>query len=216
MSAAALQEQQLDHFHNLMTDKAFRASAHIDPLRQLAWSCPHPTSEGMMKALESWHVWSPEVPTMPDWAHSVAKRRAHFADTVLKVLGDEEEEAPKYFKFIYAIQKPCYLALCPLTYQPGVVQQVEVGSHNWHSIDQTRFSWHCNFAEMASAEALLGVSIKKIWVITRSYFQHDMVVSSEMQQQPLEKFLDKYPEEEKAEEHKEKKRRVKDEDYEKL
>eukprot|EP00974_Lingulodinium_polyedra_P066021 6388148-Lingulodinium_polyedra.AAC.1 len=53
---------------------------------------------------------------MPAWSQSVARATEAFLDTILVV--QEGPDMKRYYKFLYAVISPCYVALCPATPLP--------------------------------------------------------------------------------------------------
>eukprot|EP00974_Lingulodinium_polyedra_P074770 7244456-Lingulodinium_polyedra.AAC.1 len=134
---------------------------------------------------------------MPGWAGAMAQGRDYFRDSVLAVQEDANSEKA-YFKFLYAVQPPTYIALCPLSKVDRALVQQRVTHDNWHTCDPVRECFHCNYAAMTSAEELYGVDASAISVLAPTLHQGGQVMTTEMLEEPLQTFLSMVPEPEKA------------------
>eukprot|EP00974_Lingulodinium_polyedra_P102001 9878748-Lingulodinium_polyedra.AAC.1 len=67
---------------------------------------------------------------MPAWAAPLARNREELKDCVLCV--EQPAGHKRYFKFIYSVISPGYLALCHCDLLPQNLEQQHTG---WHNID---------------------------------------------------------------------------------
>eukprot|EP00974_Lingulodinium_polyedra_P090745 8801253-Lingulodinium_polyedra.AAC.1 len=112
MSACVLEAKYLDEFERLMQSAEFRREKRIAELRQETFRTPTPTSRAQLEALAVWPVWARGQPAMPEWATEVAHAREYFQNTVFVAEGPTGER--QYWKFLYAVITPAYLAFTPL------------------------------------------------------------------------------------------------------
>ena len=120
-------------------------------------------------------------------------------------------DGAEYFKFLYAVQSPVYLALSPVAVIERHREPVQepVGWGSIEALDQVVCRFHCNYAHCSSGEELLGVEVEQVSVIPFTKYIGGMVIESEWHSEPLQQFLRYLPNEPK-EETEPKKRKVKD------
>ena len=116
----------------------------VAEMRNEAIECPEPDEEHC-KALAAIPVWKPPRPEMPEWACAICRNRDHFENTVLLVQrGPGEME---FYKFLYAVKAPFYLALSKLRFADEF--GIDFGASAAGSCDPplTLWEFHCNLAD---------------------------------------------------------------------
>eukprot|EP00974_Lingulodinium_polyedra_P064273 6207954-Lingulodinium_polyedra.AAC.1 len=111
MSQLSLGTQHLDLFERLCRDPGFRTEKSIAEKRQRALQCPRPTSQEKLRELGAFEVEQQPAKEMPGWAGQIAQQREHFHDCVLVIKGVFTEQ---FFKVVYVVKSPIYLALSPV------------------------------------------------------------------------------------------------------
>eukprot|EP00974_Lingulodinium_polyedra_P076967 7452081-Lingulodinium_polyedra.AAC.1 len=105
---------------------------------------------------------------MPAWSYGIADQRDHFKDTALMV--QASADSVLFFKILYAVKSPRYLALGSLEKVDDPVTIQEVTPESIGQLPADRFKWHCNFAAVSSAADLPEVEESQIKVI--QFLQH--------------------------------------------
>ena len=176
MSAAALSTEHLESFERKVKDASFRYSKRVQDLRDAALTTPRPISEPRMRAIGAHDVWARPNPPMPAWASLVARNRGLFERVVLLAIPRTGEKY--FFKVLYAVQSPVYVALTPLR-----EEEVFVHTERWPGSDAPletpRHKWHCNFASMSHAGHVPETREGNICVFPDSVYAGKMVVVSD-------------------------------------
>ena len=147
MSACALNQQDLEAFHRLMSDKSFTAVSRVSLVRQNIASAPLPqpvVGAGIK-------VWEGHENRQPDWSHQLASHRQVF-ETCALVL-PSADGTDQMWKVIYAVQSPHpYVAVARLTpiefFQPN--PPADASLHDIQLAHQTHL-FKCNYGIMQSA-----------------------------------------------------------------
>ena len=126
MSVAALGDGDLRLFDALLGSHDYQETC-LRSLRDEALRVPLPTQAASRSLLEMQDVWQPPSLDMPGWAQRIANHRDNFRDTVLVVGFGHEQQ---FWKFIYAVQSPYYVAVCRLTPKPNFVTSEDVTGRN--------------------------------------------------------------------------------------
>lgn len=191
MSSASLSDEDVLAWAALLEDKDFCKESSIVAKQTAALRCPLPLNEQQKALLDSQSIFEAPQPPMPAWGRRVAVAREHFEDVVFQV---SEGDAVAYFKFLYAVQNPTYLAFGKLQLIDKPLLLVEnLSIDTWEQLDEAKFHWHCNFADLLSSADLATVDIASIQVIQDCFYAQKMEVLSESTPQPLEVFLDNLP-----------------------
>ena len=110
---------------------------HVERLRAAACAAPRRMSETLVEELESHAVDDDDMPIrMPEWGRAVANQRMHFESCVLI---DSASDGPLFYKFLFGMQNPLYIAGSPLTvadrWAPTPMDSI-ISADEWHS------QWH--------------------------------------------------------------------------
>ena len=86
-------------------------AAKVTQLRKAALSAPAPLTEARAKVLDEQSLFDPPQPPQPWWLSCICACRSAFKNTALR-FGDGDEA--RYYRFLYAKQKPLTAAFTPL------------------------------------------------------------------------------------------------------
>eukprot|EP00974_Lingulodinium_polyedra_P134229 11228333-Lingulodinium_polyedra.AAC.1 len=164
MSACQLGTNFLDLFHRLATSKDFKQDMNQQGWRQQALECPRPLSLERRKALADIPVWQPTDPPMPGWHPAMARNRDYFSGCVLGI--QKADGQKEYYKYLYSVQSPGYLALSPCQL---IIQDKSAGRYGPPSLQETIDSRHLfkvNFAALCSGECLKDIPLEAVTVIS--------------------------------------------------
>jgi hypothetical protein len=191
MSEAALSQKDLDVFDHLWQSKQFSGQS-LEKLRDSSRHVPAMTPFAVSRRLQAQAVYELDHPSMPQWVAAIAHHREFFVDTAL-VCFDKEDNA-SFWKVLYAIITPLYLALSELRVLEEVVS-IEPGSRWDLAVRHPSYAFHCNFAAHRSGADLPGVE-EDVAISVLPGLQHlnrTRVVSFE-DLVPLDTFLASLPE----------------------
>ena len=162
MSSAALTPGYLEMWSKLVQGSKFRAGQRIRGLRATAMSTPRPISGNHLAALERHDASARPMAMMPQWAIIVARFRAHFQKAIfflIPAMGELE-----YWKFLYAVQNPMYVAVAPLE-SKIVVMSTYVPEGVGDEMSHERCRFHCSYACLKIAAATPIVAKHQIFVL---------------------------------------------------
>jgi hypothetical protein len=192
MAECALAEEDLVRFNSTMASPAFRAVKRMEALRAAAVEAPMPTGQDMRDAMEREVVYAPPWPAMPAWARAIAAQREAFASTaIVAQLGLGESAC---WKVVYAVQRPCYVALGRLSVVDDYERNHDAIGPRWHDLSHRVLRFHCNFAEVCSAADVPEVSQAQLFVIPNLVHTGGMEVVSHCHEVPFLRFLSELPE----------------------
>ena len=162
MSAAALDDDDLDCFMRLMHEPSFRRAHKTDDGRPGICKSPAPWSQPYVAELGRHPTWSWQEPKQPNWATAIVQHREFFAGCGLLVSRASGDE---WYKIVYMVKNPVYLALCPMQEVSVVRPDLPSDATVWQieeSFERTR--WRCNYGNMTTAADIPDAQPSEIYV----------------------------------------------------
>lgn len=165
MSEAAFDQEDLELFSRLLSDDAF-SGKRLEARRVEAQRVPGATPSDMAAAMAAQVVPTPAETRMPAWAADVARHRDFFHNCVLVCF--DASDSVTYWKVLYAVQSPFYVALTQLRLTEDFVQFGPVTRENWGLLasQRPRYAFHCNFAAHSNAACIPDRDDLAIFVLT--------------------------------------------------
>jgi hypothetical protein len=193
MSACTLSEQDLTLFGRLLAGDDYKDD-DVTSLRAQSLQAPLPISGRTKKRLEDAAGADPVQIEMPEWAKCVIRNRDGFDGAVFIVQPVDGERT--FWKYIYAVQSPHYLALCQLRELPHFHSEERVTSDNWSDINAAfiRNVFHCNYAAHATAADVPYVGAEQVRVILDVELVGGTKVIGRQREVPLLTYLSQLPE----------------------
>jgi hypothetical protein len=163
MSESVFEEKHLQLMVDLCAGDDL-TETRIEVLRAKALDCPPPAEPCYRQRLDNAGGIGEPQHDIPEWAASIIARRDAFRDCGIVVVHNGER---LYFKILYAIQQPRYLALARLQVAQHYHTMPRVTLANWLSLhmDVTRHSFTCNFADHYSHGDVPPVSSASVLVM---------------------------------------------------
>ena len=134
-------------------------------------------------------MWARRESPQPSWATDIIKHRDFFDGAAL-VLGVGTPE-PSYFKIVYAVQNPFYLAVCRLESVPFEIEHLadtSPSSLQMH-MNYAKYKFKCNFAAMMSACDMPEATTESLHVMFNLKYIGGVHLSSQWEPVPLKIFL---------------------------
>ena len=186
MSSAALTEADLKVWQHLWESKEFCSAKNIKPLRSEVDVAPLPRLAPRLPACEE--AWSTPKIEQPSWVSPMARYREFFLGSALVAPLDDGSVA--YYKIIYIVQNPLYMALAPLEREETVIATAPAGATAQEINQNFRlFDFSCNFANCMSAADLPEVELSKLSFIQNLRHDGDTVVTSAWEPESVESYL---------------------------
>jgi hypothetical protein len=192
MKQCAFDDADFMTMDDLMKDSQYIYD-NLPNMREQANTTPVPLDPRLEQQYEAAATYKTTSEAMPEWANTVARRRDYFRDVVfaIKIVNDFQ-----YWKFIYAVQSPVYVAVSQLerTVHHSEVQSVD--SSNWAAINmaRVRYQFRCNFASHSSAADIAHIDVDNIYVIRDAFFTGGTTIQSAESLIPFRIFLLRVPE----------------------
>lgn len=189
VSECALQERHLNAWDDLLASNSF-GPKRLETLRERALETPPPPSDSVQQSLAAREVWSASPEQMPSWAKPIIANRAFFKDAalILQVTAWEQE----YWKIVYAVQQPYYLAVSKLELLPAVAPAEAVRVPG-PAGPRDKYRFHCNFAANRSAAEVSEVEEYQVFVVLGLRHMGGMLVTSPCDAMPLSTYLGQLP-----------------------
>ena len=185
LSECGLEEPHLQAFDDLLA--AFPPGHVVDELHSTALAPLEPLPEDAH--MLSQVVYKATNPKIPMWAKPICHNREWFRDCVL--VFHEGAGVCTHWKIIYAMANPQYLALSKLVLVDNPFFPASLDS--LASPPVASHTFHCNFADNASATGLPPACTEEIFVITDVHHTDGMLMSTVQFPMPLGKFLAQLP-----------------------
>ena len=99
----------------------------------------------------------------------------------------------QYFKFIYSVIPPGYLALCHCQLLPHKYDQHDLEEQGLEQLRACRFKFKVNFAAVCSGEDLIGIPLEQVSVILGILYQGGTTAFSGCLQEALASYLEDLP-----------------------
>ena len=191
MSECCLEDKHLKLFDTLYDGSQF-SNPKVQALQEHANTCPEPTPPQTRSKLDRETVWKRPDPEMPSWAQKVCTHREHFHDTALVLqLGFAQQD---FWKVVYCVQSPMYLAVSHLTLKEDFVTMAEANGGNWDTLPRDTYRFHCNFADNASAADVPLVDENQIFVVPNLQHTGGMEMRSPCAAVPFKDYVAQLPE----------------------
>lgn len=189
LRTSAFGPRDLQRFDSLWTSDDQFQSNDVHLLRDDALRCPLPTPATTIAEMDR-VVIDVAVPdaVLPSWAKSICSQREHFMDCVLVAHVDNKNE---YFKFLYAVKSPMYIALCRISLVPMTRPMENVHGKNFSDFNAQlmKMRFHVNFADVCSSEDLVIDGDSNLAVITDAKHLGGMVIETLQAPVPLNQYL---------------------------
>lgn len=197
MSGSPFSQEDLELFGRLLVSDDFAGSS-LERKRQETQRVPVATPPAMLRQMEAQNIYLDLEVSMPGWVASIANNREYFVDSAL-VCYDEEDNV-SYYKVLYAIQNPYYLALTELRRLEEFVTLRPVNASSWGTmaLATPRYAFHCNYAAHRSAADIPRNDNLAIFVLTDLQHTGQCRVVTHDFPTPLEEYLAKLPNKAKA------------------
>ena len=191
LSESSFTEAELSKIGELfMAQEPFTPTAVVR-LKESAMECP-PPDPSHEAALGGHEVWEhPGIP-QPAWAKAVIRNRDYFKDTALLI--NRHDGPLEYFKFIYAVQQPHYLALSPMRLADDFGVDLTSGAFDFNMPPAPKWRFHCNLAKNISAAEVSEAILEDVFVIPACRHTDGLLLESPCDTEPLKLYLDQLPE----------------------
>eukprot|EP00928_Gymnodinium_smaydae_P087599 TRINITY_DN71844_c0_g1_i1.p1 TRINITY_DN71844_c0_g1~~TRINITY_DN71844_c0_g1_i1.p1 ORF type:complete len:422 (+),score=66.68 TRINITY_DN71844_c0_g1_i1:788-2053(+) len=164
MSACTLDDCHLRDLETAVEGEEYIES-FVQELRAKALTRPRPLNDDLKSRYNVAGAVAEDGSDMPGWAAEVVDSRAHFNNVVFRIdVGGGEFQ---FWKFLYAVQAPRYLAHARLHEVPYYHEPVQVTRENWASLSLSiiRFKFKVNYACHSSIDDVPSVSPSMVHVI---------------------------------------------------
>ena len=177
LSAAALTDADVDLFSRLMVDESFCEPSRMHSTRAKALSTPETVATHEDPEIVK-TLFLRRDPKHPPWARVIAYARDSLSGSAMVVR--TPRKADEYFKIVYMVQSPVYIAICPLVpieVVHEVARECDTLSEVCESYVASR--WTCNYADMRSCADLMHLSKANISFILNVKMEGGIHVSSQ-------------------------------------
>ena len=183
MSAAALSEQDLMVWGDIRASRDFCSDSRLKMSRQLLCVPPLPKTPPALP--DGSDPWKRYEPVMPDWAKVLAKDRDFFIGTVLVV--PLPDGGKQFFKIVYIVQVPLYVALCPLVPVDDFVRTAHTPDTPVQIINEDFVvcAFRCNYARCQAAADLPPVELNQLRFIRNLRHDGGTLVTSAWSEEPV-------------------------------
>jgi hypothetical protein len=188
MAQCALEDRHIATLAMHLGSDTFNKT-ELNSLREKAMTAPLPPAPWEMQKLdEAMGMPEPPEPHMPQWAKDIAANRDEFRAVVLRV---ELEGRDEYYKILYCVRSPCYVALAHLELVPHYTEIQQVTADSWAAInqDRVRYRLKVNFAKHSSAAEVPLVSAERIHVIPDTLYTGGVFIQGSARSIPLTLYL---------------------------
>jgi hypothetical protein len=187
-----LEDKHLAMMSTLMEGGTF-SERQVRELRADAMTAPKPTDDLSKKRYEALGRTPSVHPIMPQWARDVASRREYFRDCIFVL---HLEGGVQYWKFLYAVQSPIYLAVTRLQRRVHYRETREVRGDTWASLNEeaVRYKFACNYADHANAADMPEIQADSMHVITNAMHVGGTTVVARSASIPFLTYIDRVPE----------------------
>jgi hypothetical protein len=192
MSQCTLQHRHLRTMSDMMNGGTY-SDKQVNTLREAATTAPQPTDPIIKAQLDRAGTIAPTRADMPAWVEDVVRRRDSFRNVVFFVTVDGRTE---HYTFLYAMQQPFYIAVCPLERSVIYVDVQEVRGDTWAILNEAklRYLFKCNYAKLCQAADLPNVPRENVSVLVDCFYTGGTTVSSQCNTIPFLIYLHTVPE----------------------
>ena len=186
MSVSALTEKDLEQFQELVERPSFRSPARLKKVRtDVAFA---PPVEPNLPLREGQVVWQRQEAVMPGWARDLIRHRDFFDECALVTTDETGQQS--FFKIVYCVQSPGYMAVCKLVPTQVPPSDLPTGASAMQlHMAYRRHYFKCNFADMMSAADMPAATHRSLQVLWGLNHEGGVLLSSQFDPEPLHPYL---------------------------
>ena len=190
LSECGFTQHELANIGEKLTDEGRMSVADLGAVRTVSRAVPTPDA-GHISALGERVVWEEPRLDMPEWAKAVCRHRDYFTETVF--LLQRGPGAQEFWRFVYGVKSPFYLALSRLRISDEFA--IYMGPDVLlDSAPDTMWEFHCNLADNKSAADVdPPVTMDQVFVIPHVTHTRGLIIATPCSPEPLGTFIAQLP-----------------------